>query len=64
MNLNNCQGINGTMLDTFSQCKGTMKKTDKEQKTPAEIQDSLFILVGRLAADTKNYCIKLIQRKI
>jgi hypothetical protein len=27
----------------FSQCKGTMKKTDKEQKTPAEIQDLLFI---------------------
>jgi hypothetical protein len=48
----------------FSQCKEAMKKTDKEQKTPAEIQDSLFILVGRLAADTKNYCIKLIQRKI
>jgi len=54
MNLNNCQGINGTMLDSIFPMQRGNEKDNKEQKIPAEIQDSLFILVGRLVADTKK----------
>ena len=49
-------GVIGAMMDRFSfNTKGQRKGQIKNRRTPAKIQDSLYIVVDHLAVDTKIF---------